>query len=155
MANIQVLTIAPSALTHELRLPGAVDYNAFKTTPVITQVGGPVSRIVVTPGQHVSAKQPMLFIASPDYTQLRANYLKARDAHALAHKAYLRAQDLYAHQAIAQKDLEAAESTEVQAQADLTAAEQSLRILGITKPESLVGATGSPEVPLIAPTSGE
>ena len=42
-------------LTHTLRLTGAVAYNAFKTTPVITQVGGPVSRILVVPGHHVKA----------------------------------------------------------------------------------------------------
>jgi cobalt-zinc-cadmium efflux system membrane fusion protein len=155
MAHIQVLTVAPSTLSRVLRLPGTVAYNAYKTTPVITQVGGPVSRIVVTPGQHVNTRQPMLFISSPDYSQLRANYLKARDAYNLAHKSYVRAKDLYDHHANALRDLEAAESTESQAQADLTAAEQSLRILGISKPESLIGATGSPEVPLLAPLGGE
>jgi membrane fusion protein, heavy metal efflux system len=155
MAHIQVLTVAPSTLSRVLRLPGTVAYNAYKTTPVITQVGGPVSRIVVTPGQHVNTRQPMLFISSPDYSQLRANYLKARDAYNLAHKSYVRARDLYDHHANALRDLEAAESTESQAQADLTAAEQSLRILGISKPESLIGATGSPEVPLLAPLGGE
>ena len=38
----------------------------------------------------------MLYVASPDYSQLRTNYLKARDAYALAQKAYARAKDLYA-----------------------------------------------------------
>ena len=42
---------SPTTLTHTLRLTGAVAYNAFNTTPVITQVGGPVSRILVVPGR--------------------------------------------------------------------------------------------------------
>lgn len=155
MAHVQVLTVTPSTLTRVLRLPGAVAYNGFKTTPVISPVGGPVSRIVVAPGQHVHEKQPMLFVSSPDYSQLRASYLKARDAHTLAHRNYARAQDLYEHHAIAQRDLEAAQSAEVQAQADLASAEQSLRILGIPKPENLVGDVLSSDIPLLAPLSGE
>jgi cobalt-zinc-cadmium efflux system membrane fusion protein len=97
----------------------------------------------------------MLYVSSPDYSQLRANYLKARDAHSLAHKNYVRSQDLYAHHAIAQRDLQTAESAEIQAQADLQAAEQSLKILGIPRPDTLIENPTSPEVPLLAPINGE
>lgn len=155
MSHVQVLTVEPVSLPRVLRLPGAVAFNGFLTTPVITQVSGPVSRIVVSPGQQVKRGQPMLYVSSPDYSQLRANYLKARDTHSLAHKNYLRAQDLYAHHAIAERDLQAAESAEIQAQADLQAAEQSLKILGIPRPDVLVEHPVSPEVPLLAPINGE
>lgn len=155
MSHVQVLTVQPVSLPRVLRLPGAVAFNGFLTTPVITQVSGPVSRIVVSPGQQVKSGQPMLYVSSPDYSQLRANYLKARDAHSLAHKNYARSQDLYAHHAIAERDLQAAESAEIQAQADLQAAEQALKILGISRPEVLVEHPVSPEVPLIAPINGE
>lgn len=155
MSHVQVVTVEPTEFPRVLRLTGSVAFNGFLTTPVITQVSGPVSRLVVSPGQHVSKGQPMLYVSSPDYSQLRANYLKARDAHALAHKNYVRAQDLYAHHAIAERDLQTAESAEIQAQADLQAAEQSLKILGIPQPETLVERPLSPEVPLIAPITGE
>ena len=97
MSHVQVLTVQPTTLTRTLRLTGAVAYNSFHTTPVITQVSGPVSRVVVVPGQKVKQGEPMLYVASPDYSQLRTNYLKAKDAYALAQKAYARAQDLYQH----------------------------------------------------------
>ena len=84
MAHVQVVTVAPTKLTRTLRLTGAVAYNAFKTTPVITQVGGPVSRILVVPGQHVGVGQPMLEVSSPDYSQLLDAYLKAADSFRLA-----------------------------------------------------------------------
>ena len=155
MAHVQLITIQPSKWPRILRLTGTVAYNGFLTTPVITQVSGPVSRIVVSPGQQVGQGHPMLYVSSPDYSQLRANYLKARDAHALAHKNYVRSQDLYAHHAIAERDLQAAESAEIQAQADLQAAEQSLKVLGIPRPDTLVENPVSPEVPLLAPISGE
>lgn len=155
MAHVQLVTIQPTTWPRILRLTGTVAYNGFLTTPVITQVSGPVSRIVVSPGQQVGKGQPMLYVSSPDYSQLRANFLKARDAHSLAHKNYLRSQDLYAHHAIAERDLQAAESAEIQAQADLQAAEQALKVLGIPRPDTLVESPVSPEVPLLAPISGE
>jgi membrane fusion protein, heavy metal efflux system len=154
-SHIQVVTVQPTTWPRILRLTGTVAYNSFQTTPVISQVSGPVSRIMVSPGQVVKKGQPMLYVSSPDYSQLRAAYLKARDAHSLAHKNYLRAQDLYAHHAIAERDLQAAESAEIQAQADLQSSEQSLKILGIPRPDTLIENPTSPEVPLLAPISGE
>jgi membrane fusion protein, heavy metal efflux system len=155
VSHIQVVTVQPTTWPRILRLTGTVAYNSFQTTPVISQVSGPVSRIMVSPGQVVKKGQPMLYVSSPDYSQLRAAYLKARDAHSLAHKNYLRAQDLYAHHAIAERDLQTAESAEIQAQADLQSSEQSLKILGIPRPDTLIENPTSPEVPLLAPISGE
>ena len=59
LARIKLYKVAKAPLAHTLRLSGSVAYNNFLTTPVITQVGGPVNRIVVTPGEHVRAGQPM------------------------------------------------------------------------------------------------
>jgi len=155
MAHVQVLTVQPTSLTRTLRLTGAVAYNSFHTTPVITQVSGPVSRIVVVPGQQVQRAQPMLYVASPDYSQLRSNFLKARDAYALAQKSYARAKDLYEHHALAEQNLEQAESAQVQASGDLAAAEAALRVMGITDPEALVKAPPSFEASVRAPINGE
>ncbi len=154
MSHVQVLTVQPTTLTRSLRLTGAVAYNSFRTTPVITQVSGPVSRVVVVPGQKVSRGEPMLYVSSPDYSQLRTNYLKAKDAYALAQKAYARAQDLYQHRAIAEQNLEQAQSAEVQAGGDLAAAQAALKVLGIADPDALVKAPPSFEVPVKAPISG-
>lgn len=155
MSHVQVVTVQPTKLTRTLRLTGAVAYNAFNTTPVITQVGGPVSRILVVPGQHVKAGQPMLDVSSPDYSQLLDAYLKAADSFRLADKNWVRAQDLYLHHAIAQRDLEQAESDRNQAQADLNAADQGMRILGIKNPGDLAKAPSSALIPVLAPIGGE
>jgi cobalt-zinc-cadmium efflux system membrane fusion protein len=155
ISHIQVVTVEPEKLTRTLRLTGAVAYNAFKTTPVITQVGGPVSRILVVPGQHVKQGQPMLEVASPDYSQLLNSYLKARDTFRVADKNYARAQDLYQHNAISERDLLQAESDRNQTQADLNASEQAMKILGIKNPEDLAKGPSSAEIPVIAPISGE
>src|SRR5271169_903204 len=155
MAHVQVLMVQPTSLTRTLRLTGAVAFNSFHTTPVITQVSGPVRRIVVVPGQSVQKGEPMLYVASPDYSQLRSNYLKAKDAYALAQKANARAQDLYQHHALAEQSLEQAESAEVQAGGDLVAAEASLKVLGIADPDALVKAPPTFEALVRAPIGGQ
>ena len=155
MSHVQVVTVQPSALTRRLRLTGAVAYNAFNTTRVITQVGGPVARILVVPGDRVKRGQPLLEVSSPDYSLLLAAYLKARDTFRVADKNYDRAKDLYAHHAIADRDLLQAESDRIQAQADLSAAEEGMKILGIAKPEDLEKSPISAQIPLLAPIGGE
>jgi cobalt-zinc-cadmium efflux system membrane fusion protein len=155
MSHVQIVKIQPTTLTRTLRLTGAVAYNGFRTTPVISQISGPVSRVVAVPGQRVRQGEVMFYVASPDYSQLRTNYLKARDAYALAQKAYARAKDLYDHKAIAEQALEQAESAEVQAGGDLASSLAALKVLGIADPEELVKSPPSFEVPVKAPIGGE
>ena len=153
MAHVQVMAVQSVKLPRVLRLTGAVAYNSFETTPVITQIGGPVSRILVAPGQEVKAGQPMLYVSSPDYAQLRTNFVKARSAYDLALKAYTRTNELYARGARALADLEQAESTRDQAQGDLDAADQALKVLGLN-PEKVVKEPVSPEIAVFAPIAG-
>jgi len=155
MARIQIYTVATAPLQRVLRLTGAVAYDGFLTTPVITQVGGPVSRILVAPGQQVKAGQPLLYVSSPDFSLLRSSYIKAKNAFALADKIYKRTDDLYQHGAMAQADVEQAASTRAQAQADLEATQQSMRIVGIADPDDFITRPATAEIALTAPRAGE
>ena len=155
MSHVSVVAVEAAPLPRVLRLTGQVTYNAFRTTPVITAVGGPVSRILAAPGDRVKKGQTLLEVSSPDYSQLRANYLKARDVYRVTDKNFARAQDLYSHNAIAERDLLQAESDRNQAKADLDASEQALRILGVPDPDALEKNPPSPELPLLSPIDGE
>ena len=155
MSHVQVITAQPTTINRTLRLTGAVAYNSFRTTPVITPVSGPVSRIAVVPGQKVAKGTPMLYVASPDFSQLRTNYLKARDAYAFAQKANTRAQDLFQHHAIAEQNVEQAQSAEVQAGGDLASTQAALKVMGVTDLDALIKGPASFEVPVRAPISGE
>jgi cobalt-zinc-cadmium efflux system membrane fusion protein len=154
MQHVQVVAAQATNLPRVLRLTGTVAFNGFATTPVITQAGGPVSRILVSPGQKVRQGQVLAYVASPDYSQLRATYLKARSAYELNDKAYARAQDLFAHHAVSEKDLQQAESDRAQALADMQAAEQAMRIIGYSNPAQMA-AQASAEAPVRAPFAGE
>lgn len=155
MAHVQIVTAEQQSFPEVLRLPGSVDYNAFQTTPVITQVSGPVTRVLVYPGQTVRVGQPMLYVSSPDYAQLRSGYFKAQEAYQLAQTNLQRDQALYAHHAIAQMDLISAETTRNQAKADLQASEQALQVLGVRNPAALAGTSANPMISVAAPIGGE
>ena len=157
LAHLQVVAVEKTKLSRLLRLTGNVTYNAFKTTPVFSAIGGPVHEILVAPGETVHAGQPLLTVNSPDYSAARSAYIKARDAYSLADKIYNRAQDLYAHGAIAESDLQLAESGRTQAQADMQSSEDALRALGLKDPEAVVKNPPkmTSQIPVIAPVGGE
>jgi cobalt-zinc-cadmium efflux system membrane fusion protein len=156
LARVQIVPAEKGALPRVLRLAGTVAFNAFETTPVFSPIGGPVSEILVAPGQVVHAGQPLLTVTSPDYSTSRSSYLKARDAYALADRLYARAKDLYAHGAISEADMEQAESVRTQAHADLESTTDFLIALGMKDPEAMLKAAKSTaQIPIPAPVAGE
>lgn len=157
LAHVQVVGVQKGPLARKLRLSGAVAFNAFETTPVFAAIGGPVHEILVAPGQFVRAGQPLLTVTSPDYSAARSAYIKALDAFALADKLYVRAKDLYAHGAIAEADLQQAESTRTQAHADVESSADALRALGLKDPDAVVKnpLPSTAEIPVPAPVAGE
>ena len=156
-AHVEITPVRKENLPRTLRLTGAVAYNSFLTTPVFAAIGGPVHEILVAPGQVVHKGQPLLTVTSPDYSAARSAYIKARDAFALADKMYARAQDLFAHGAIAEADLQQAESNRTQAHADLESSADALRALGLNDPEAVAKnpVQSTAEIPVTAPVAGE
>jgi len=157
MAHIKVVSVEKTRLQRILRLTGAVAYNQFKTAPVFSAIGGPVHEILVAPGETVKAGTPLLTVNSPDYSVARSAYIKAKDALQLAEKQFHRAADLYQHGAIAEADLQNAESARTQAEADMVASQDALRALGISDPDALVKnpTKASLQVPVLSPVNGE
>jgi membrane fusion protein, heavy metal efflux system len=157
MAHVQIVSVEKSGLPRLLRLTGSVTYNAFKTTPVFTAIGGPVHELLVSPGETVHVGQPLLTVNSPDYSVARSAYIKAREAEQLADKIYNRDRDLFTHGAIAESDLQIAEVAFAQAKADKVASEDALRALGLSDPEAVVKNPPkmTSQIPLRAPVAGE
>jgi len=153
MTHVQVVDTVKASLPRNLRFTGSVAYDALATTPVFSAVGGPVKEILVAPGDTVRAGQPLLRVSSPDYSQARSAYLKAKDVFHLADKNYTRSKDLYEHKAIAERDLEQAESDRTQAEHDVESMGDALRVLGIADPDAKPATTL--EIPVLAPVSGE
>jgi len=166
-----LFTVSPEQLPHlrvgpvqsttwqtSVATTGTVDWDADHTTQAITQVSGPITRIVVDYGSHVRAGDPLLYVASPDITNAIATYKKARDQQELARKVLDREKELLAHGAAAQKDVESAEAAYNDAATDVQNSLQALKIFAIT-PQELENAERqsvpiSPELAVRAPIAG-
>jgi len=132
----------------ELDVTGTVFPDIAREVPVISLASGRVVDIKVRLDDNVRKGQLLLKIQSPDSTNAFDTYLKAAADERMNNKAYVRAQDLYAHGAISQSMLEQAEDAETDSQADLKAAEETLATLGVDR------AHPSPVVPVYSPISG-
>ena len=155
VSHLQIVPVEKTKMKRVLRLTGAVAYNQFKTTPVFAAVGGPVHEILVAPGEAVRPGQVLLTVNSPDYSVARSGYIKAKDSFLLSEKLFKRSQDLYEHGAIAQSDLEQAESARNLAEADMISSQDALRALGIKDPDQLAKVKSTLQIPVIAPVGGE
>jgi membrane fusion protein, heavy metal efflux system len=124
-----------------LDVTGSVNPDIAREVPVISLASGRVVDIRARLDDNVRKGQLLLRVQSPDITNAFDTYLKAKNDEQMANKAYVRAQDLYAHGAIALGMLEQAEDTENDAKADLVAAEGQLETLGVSKehPSNIVG----------------
>ena len=125
---------------NKLNVTGSVNPDIAREVPVISLASGRVVDIRARLDDNVKKGDLLLKVQSPDITGAFDTYLKAQYDEQLANKAYLRAQDLYAHGAISQGLLEQAEDAENDAKADLKAADQQLDTLGVQKnnPSSIV-----------------
>lgn len=124
----------------QLKVTGSVNPDIAREVPVISLASGRVVDIKARLDDHVKKGDLLLRVQSPDITNAFDTYLKAVNDEQLANKAYVRAQDLYAHGAISLGMLEQAEDTEKDAKADLVAAQEQLDTLGVKKdhPSSIV-----------------
>lgn len=139
-AKFPLVTASQVQSASELTATGSVFPDVSREVPVISLANGRVVDIKTRLDDNVKKGQLLLKVQSPDITSAFNAYLKASNDEQLAHKAYLRAEDLLKHGAISQAQLEAADNTAKNAKADLTAAEEQLKTLGVDKnhPSSIV-----------------
>lgn len=158
LAHIQMAPVARSAFATELKTTGTVDWDNDHTAQAITQVSGPIMRIMVDTGVQVTAGQPLLYVASPDISTAFSTYQKARNRLALAKQNLDRSRDLLEHKAVAQRDFEQVQADYNDAETDVQTALQALRILGVPQREladaEQQSVTVRLELPMRAPISG-
>jgi cobalt-zinc-cadmium efflux system membrane fusion protein len=158
LSHLEIAPVKRTAFAMNLKGTGTVDWDNDHTTQAITQVSGPITRILVDFGTQVTAGQPLLYVASPDITGAFSTYRKAVNRLALAKQNLERSRDLLEHKAIAQRDFEQVQADYNDAQTDVQTALQALKILGVPEKEvtdaEQQSATVRPELPMRAPLSG-
>ncbi len=106
IAHLRIAPVETTSWAIEVQTTGTVDWDADHTTQAITQVNGPITRILVDTGSRVAAGEPLLFVASPDVAGAISTYKKARNREDLARRIVDRSRELLDRGAIATKDFE-------------------------------------------------
>ncbi len=157
-SHLEIVAAHVTEIQTTLQLTGTVDWDNDHTTQAITQVNGPITRILVDTGAHVKAGDPLLYVSSPDISGAVSAYRKAKNRLDQAQRTLDRNRDLLAHKAIAQRDLDDSTSDFNDAATDLQSAQQALKILGVSDADLAADAvqTGavSSELAMRAPISG-
>lgn len=135
LAHLKVVRVSQATWAATIRTTGTVDWDNDQTTQAITQVSGPIARIVVDTGARVKAGDPLLYVASADVANAISNYRKARNRFDLAKQTLDRNKDLLDHKALSQRDFESAQADYNDAATDLQVSLQTLKIFGVAQPE--------------------
>ena len=125
--KIEAVEALPEPLLDPLSARIAYDEN--HTVRVSSPIAGRVTRILVQPGDRVSAGQPLVQIDSPDFAAAAADVAKSRADFQLKEKSFARAAELFKAEVIARKDLDNAESDLRQAEAEHNRGKLRLRNL--------------------------
>jgi cobalt-zinc-cadmium efflux system membrane fusion protein len=144
LAHLQLADARTTTWEKTVRTTGTVDWDNDHTTQAITQVSGPITRLVVDTGTRVKVGD--------------STYRKAKNRSDLAQRILNRSRDLLAHKALSQRDLESAEADANDAATDLQAALQTLKIFGVDQTDIAEAEQQNsairPELVMRAPLAG-
>ena len=136
---------------------GVVQANAYRSTPVVSLVGGIVRRVNAELGQNVRRGQMVAVVFSDELAMSQSRYLTALAELDEHHKHHTRTQRLVEIGAASREELEQATTKLKTAESEVASIRQRLQLLGL--PPQRVNALRSPsqvssEVSLPAPVSG-
>src|ERR1022692_1611978 len=79
LVHLKIGKVAKTSWGVAIHTTGTVDWDQDHTTQAITQVNGPITRILVDVGTPVKKDEPLLYVSSPDVANAIAAYRKARN----------------------------------------------------------------------------
>src|SRR5450432_1901524 len=129
--NIKFYTVAPIKFRKTIETTGAVDFDNDQATSVLAPFSGPVSRLLVSPGDRVKKGDPLAVVDSPDFATAISTYRKAIATAQTARRLADLDKDLLEHQGVPRREAEQAETDATNAEADREAALQALVSLDV------------------------
>ena len=129
--KIQLYTVASSPFRKTTETTGTVDFDNDQATSVLAPFGGPVARLLVSPGQKVKAGDPLAEVDSPDFATAISTYRKTLATAQTTRRVADMDKDLIQHNGVAQREAEQAQTDAANAEADRDAALQTLVSLNV------------------------
>jgi cobalt-zinc-cadmium efflux system membrane fusion protein len=129
--HIQLHTVAEAGFHQSIRTAGTVDFDADRATAVLAPISGPVSKLLVAPGDRVKKGQALADVQSPDFAAAVGAFRKAEAAARNARRIADTDKDLLAHKGVSEREAEQAQVDAIGAESDRDAARQALAALGV------------------------
>jgi cobalt-zinc-cadmium efflux system membrane fusion protein len=129
--KIQTYTVAPAIFHKITETTGTVDFDNDQATSVLAPFGGPVSKLLVQPGDKVKAGDHLAEVDSPDFAAAISAYRKALATAQTLRRVADVDKDLVEHDGVAQREEEQAQTDAINAEADRDAALQTLVSLNL------------------------
>jgi cobalt-zinc-cadmium efflux system membrane fusion protein len=129
--NVRLYTVASAKFHKAIETTGVVDFDNDQATSILAPFGGPVSRLLVSPGDQVKAGDPLAEVDSPDFASAISAYRKALATAQTTRRLADLDKDLLQHNGVAQREEEQAQTDAANAEADRDAALQTLVSLNV------------------------
>jgi cobalt-zinc-cadmium efflux system membrane fusion protein len=129
--HIRLFTVASSSFHKSVEASGVVDFDNDQATSVLAPFSGPVTRLLVNPGQKVAKGQVLAMVASPDFATAVSTYRKAIVTAQNTRKLADVDKDLVQHSGVSQREAQQAGTDAASAESDREAARQALVALGV------------------------
>ncbi len=124
--RIDSAVFSPTVLT-----TGTVAFSADRSTQILAPMSGPVTRIMVAPGDQVHPGQALATVSSPDFAVAIAGFGKAQAVWRNAQRIAELDEKLFTNDALARRELDQARTDLLGAAADRDAALMQLKTLGV------------------------
>jgi cobalt-zinc-cadmium efflux system membrane fusion protein len=153
-SRIHLVVATKSLFQPSIEATGTVAFNGDRSTQVLSPVSGPVSRLFVEVGAPVARGTPLASVASPDFAAAIATYRKAQATYRNLQKIADQDEQLFKTDAIARREVEAAQVEAQGAAADRDAALEQLRSLGVNPSAVADGSANNVTAMIRAPIEG-
>jgi cobalt-zinc-cadmium efflux system membrane fusion protein len=131
LQKITLFTVARASYRRTVDTTGIVDFDNDQASPVLAPFSGPVSRLLVQPGDKVKKGDALAAVVSPDFATAVSTYRKALVTAENARRLADLDKDLLAHQGVSAREEEQAQTDADSAEADRDAALQGLQSLNV------------------------
>ncbi|HST28643.1 MAG TPA: efflux RND transporter periplasmic adaptor subunit [Rudaea sp.] len=141
MQHVNLYTVAESQFHKAIHTNGTVDFDQERSTGLLAPMSGPVSKLLVAPGDHVTKGQALAWVDSPDFAAAVGAFRKADAAARNTRHIADVDRDLFAHKGVSEREAAQAQADAIGAESDRDAARQALVALGVD--EKSIAAIGN------------
>ncbi|WP_158548788.1 efflux RND transporter periplasmic adaptor subunit [Parvularcula marina] len=129
--GVRVRTASLSSSEGVLQLPAEIRHDADRVANIAAPIAGIVKSVTKSEGAHVTEGEELAVISSRELADLKAEFISAKSAEALARAELKREENLFADKITSEADLLAARAAFSRSQAAREAAETKLHAIGL------------------------